>query len=142
MPHGRLMGARLSDFVAEGDQPAFGALMAKDAGEVELKLRASNGHHSVMLASMSALEGHKLFIFTDITERKRHQAFDDLTRKFLGMMAHEFRNILAPVSNSVEVLKHSPGLDADARKAVELIERQADRMLALVEDLRRINPRE
>ena len=30
----------------------------------------------------------------------------------------------------------------DARKAVELIERQADRMLALVEDLRRINPRE
>ena len=71
----------------------------------------------------------------------RHEAADERTRKFLGMLAHEFRNILGPIQNSALLLKQKP-LDADARKAVEMIERQADRLLALVEDLRRINPKD
>ncbi len=72
----------------------------------------------------------------------RDDAADERASKFLGMLAHEFRNILAPISNSVAYLKRSPALDADSRQAVEVIERQAERLLALIEDLRRINPKE
>jgi signal transduction histidine kinase len=66
---------------------------------------------------------------------------DERTSRFLGTLAHEFRNILGPIANSVAYLKRSPSLDADSRKAVEVIERQAERLLALVEDLRKVNPK-
>jgi signal transduction histidine kinase len=115
---------------------------ARDTAQGELKLRAANGERPVMQATMTSMDGHKLFLFADMTEQKRHQASDERTRKFLGMLAHEFRNILGPINNSVLLLKGSPGLDADAKKAVEVIERQSGRLLGLVEDLRRINPKE
>jgi signal transduction histidine kinase len=74
--------------------------------------------------------------------QKRHAATDERTRKFLGMMAHEFRNILGPVRHSVDYLKRVDGLDPECRKMVDVIDRQSTRLLALVEDLRSINPKE
>jgi PAS domain S-box-containing protein len=142
VPHGRLIGSPLSAHVAEGDRPAFASMLAaRDNAQAELKLRCGNGDRPVVQAHMTSLDGHKLFLFTDVTEQKRHEASDERTRKFLGMLAHEFRNILGPIGNSVQVLKHKE-LDADAQKSLELIERQTGRLLGLVEDLRRINPRE
>jgi PAS domain S-box-containing protein len=142
LPHGRLIGTVLSTLIADGDRPAFASMLAaRESAQAELRLRCGNGERPVVQASMTSLDGHKLFLFTDITEQKRHEASDERTRKFLGMLAHEFRNILAPIGNSVEVLKRK-ALDADAQKSVESIERQTSRLLALVEDLRRINPRE
>ena len=58
------------------------------------------------------------------------------------MMAHEFRNILGPIRNAVEVLKLREGLDDECRKLVDVVDRQSSRLLALVEDLRSVNPRE
>jgi signal transduction histidine kinase len=58
------------------------------------------------------------------------------------MMAHEFRNILGPIRNSVEFLKRREGLDEECRKMVEVVDRQSARLLALVEDLRSVNPKE
>jgi signal transduction histidine kinase len=58
------------------------------------------------------------------------------------MLAHEFGNMLAPISTSAELLKRVDGLDADARRALETIERQVDRLAGLVDDLRCVNPRE
>jgi PAS domain S-box-containing protein len=141
-PHGRLLGSRLAELVVESDRPAFQAMLqVKDHAQAELRLRSANGERPVTLATMTTLEGHKLFLFADLTEQKRHEASDERTRKFLGMLAHEFRNILGPISNSVAMLKHSK-LDADPRNAVEVIERQTARLVGLVDDLRRINPRE
>jgi PAS domain S-box-containing protein len=141
-PHGRLIGSKLAELIAESDRPAFQAMLqAKDHAQAELRLRSANGERPVTLATMSTLDGHKLFLFADLTEQKRHEASDERTRRFLGMLAHEFRNILGPISNSVAMLKHSQ-LDGDPRNAVEVIERQTARLVGLVEDLRRINPRE
>jgi PAS domain S-box-containing protein len=142
VPHGRLMRSKLADLVADGDQAAFRSIMNKEQAEAELRLRTSNGQTVSVVATMAGLDGHKLFLFTDITERKRHQASDELTRKFLGMLAHEFRNILGPIVNSAELLKRGAGLDAEGQKAVATIERQSARLLALVEDLRKVNPKE
>ena len=142
VPSGRLVGRPLSEFIAEADRPALRTMLAAGASaHGELRLRKPNGERPVMLATMASIDGHKLFLFTDITERKRHEASDERTRRFLGMLAHEFRNILSPISNSAQVLK-GKNLDAEAAKAVEMIERQTGRLLALVEDLRRVNPKE
>jgi len=142
VPHGRLIGSTLSGLVAESDRAAFASMLAaRESAQAEVKLRCANGERPVMQATMTSLDGHKLFLFTDLTEQKRHEASDERTRKFLGMLAHEFRNILGPIGNSVEVLKRK-NLDADGQKSVDMIERQTGRLLGLVEDLRRINPRE
>jgi PAS domain S-box-containing protein len=142
IPHGRLVGSRLAELIAEGDRAAFNAMLpAKENAQAELRLRSANGERPVTLATMTTLDGHKLFLFADMTEQKRHEAADERARKFLGMLAHEFRNILGPISNSVQLLKKSE-LGADSQKAVEVIERQTGRLVGLVEDLRRVNPRE
>jgi nitrogen-specific signal transduction histidine kinase len=142
VPNGRLIGSRLTELIAESDRAAFGSMLAaRESSQGELRLRCANGDRPVTQATMTSLAGHKLFLFTDLTEQKRHEASDERTRKFLGMLAHEFRNILGPIANSTEVLKRK-NLDADGQKSVDVIERQTSRLLGLVEDLRRINPRE
>jgi PAS domain S-box-containing protein len=142
VPHGRVVGQPLAALIAEGDRAALQAMLSGgESTQGELKLRCANGTRPVMLASMTSLDGHKLFLFTDLTEQKRHEAADERTRRFLGMLAHEFRNILGPISNCTQALRQQ-GLGEDGGKAVEIIERQTARLLALVEDLRRINPRE
>jgi len=142
LPHGRVVGQPLSSMVAEGDRAALQTMLsAGDSAQGELKLRCQNGSRPVMLASMTSLDNHKLLLFTDLTEQKRHEASDERTRRFLGMLAHEFRNILAPISSATQVLKLKAA-DAESQKSAEVIERQTSRLLALVEDLRRVNPRE
>jgi PAS domain S-box-containing protein len=143
IPHGTLIGSSLASYVRESDRPAFQAMLdARQTAQGELKLRRGNGDTVATQAVMTAVDGQRMFLFSDLTEQKRHEASDERTRKFLGMLAHEFRNILSPISNSVQALKLSPSLSPGDRKAVELIERQGERLLALVEDLRRINPKE
>jgi signal transduction histidine kinase len=87
-------------------------------------------------------DGQKMCLVSDLALQKRHEATDERTRKFLGMMAHEFRNILGPVRHSVDYLKRAEGLDAQCRKMVDVVDRQSARLLALVEDLRSVNPKE
>ncbi|HEX5477365.1 MAG TPA: histidine kinase dimerization/phospho-acceptor domain-containing protein, partial [Burkholderiales bacterium] len=136
----RLLGRPLREVIFHADRPAFERMLAeKHGGQAELRLRSSTGHLPVTQASAAVLADKRLVLFMDITQQKRHAASDERTRKFLGTLAHEFRNILGPIVNSVELLKRSQ-LDADAGKAASMIERQTERLLALVEDLRRINP--
>jgi signal transduction histidine kinase/CheY-like chemotaxis protein len=54
---------------------------------------------------------------------------------FLAVLAHELRNPLAPVLNSVEVLKR-PGLDHDRRIPIlQMLDRQLRHLVRLVDDL-------
>ncbi|MGA7540879.1 MAG: CheR family methyltransferase, partial [Steroidobacteraceae bacterium] len=55
--------------------------------------------------------------------------------EFLAMLAHELRNPLAPLRNSVEILKSVPPADPRATRARELIERQTRTLSRLVDDL-------
>ena len=87
-------------------------------------------------------DGQKMCLVSDLSLQKRHEASDERTRKFLGTMAHEFRNILGPIRNAVELLRRREGLDEECRKMVDVVDRQSARLLALVEDLRSVNPKE
>jgi PAS domain S-box-containing protein len=142
LPPGRLLGSRLVELIAEDDRTAFSAMLAaRENAQAELRLRSANGQRPVTLATMTTLDGHKLFLFADMTEQKRHEASDERTRRFLGMLAHEFRNILGPIANAAALLKKSE-LGQESQKAVDVIERQTARLAGLVEDLRRVNPRD
>src|SRR5262249_18521653 len=69
-------------------------------------------------------------------EQSRETLHRDARRKseFLSALAHELRNPLAPILNSLELLKRQAS-DVVARRAREVIERQLSHMIKLVDDL-------
>jgi len=77
-----------------------------------------------------------------LLERQRYRASDARTRAFLGTLAEEFRDTLGSMRKAVALLKRKPPADPEDRRALELLERQGVRLLGLVEDLSKLNPKE
>ena len=75
----------------------------------------------------------------DITERKRvEEALRDADRRkdeFLATLAHELRNPLAPISNSLQLLKMPRVDEATVRQTRDMMERQVHQLVRLVDDL-------
>jgi PAS domain S-box-containing protein len=75
----------------------------------------------------------------DITERKvAEEALreaDHRKDEFLATLAHELRNPLVPIRNAVEILKHHGPPDSGAQRVHELIERQVQHLVRLIDDL-------
>lgn len=75
----------------------------------------------------------------DITDRIRaEEALRDADRRkdeFLATLAHELRNPLAPISNSLQVLRMQGALSDDSAAAHAIIERQVRQMVRIVDDL-------
>jgi PAS domain S-box-containing protein len=141
----RLLGMPFAGYVVPEDRPALGKLLAgrhvRDA-QAELRVRRGTGEAMPVLVSAAALaDGRHMCLVTNLSDAKRHQASDERTRKFLGMLAHEFRNMLNGMHLSLEVLKREKDPD-ECSRAIESLERQMQRMLQVVDDLRTINPRD
>ena len=86
-------------------------------------------------------QGRILYWFgtnTDISEIKRmEEALRDADRRkdeFLATLAHELRNPLAPIRNSLNILRMTGG-GAGADRLHEMMERQVAHMVRLVDDL-------
>lgn len=84
---------------------------------------------------------HKLSVFRDITERKEaekrlHAANQELDA-FVYTVSHDLRTPLTPIMGFAEFLKEEYGdrLDARGIDLLEEIEKQGEKMLALLEDL-------
>jgi two-component system, chemotaxis family, CheB/CheR fusion protein len=85
-------------------------------------------------------------VLLDITERKLAEEAlrqanlalaeaDQRKNEFLAMLSHELRNPLAPIRYSIRILERvAPGSEA-ARRAQEVIDRQAVQLTRLVDDL-------
>jgi PAS domain S-box-containing protein len=75
----------------------------------------------------------------DLIERFRfEQALAEADRKkdeFLATLAHELRNPLAPIRNALQLLKMTGGNPEVSRQAREIMERQVQQMVRLVDDL-------
>ena len=147
-PRERLVGTSLRSRVRNCDDESLASLLRTSAGngssaQAEVRLRRADNEYVTTLITVTAIaDSQKMCLVSDLSLQKRHEATDERTRKFLAMMAHEFRNILGPIRNSVEVLKARQELDGECRKLVDVVDRQSTRLLALVEDLRSINPKE
>jgi len=77
-----------------------------------------------------------------MAERERNEALqalrlaDERKNEFLAMLAHELRNPLAPISTAAGLLKGVYASDPGAvRRTSEIIARQVDHMVHLVDDL-------
>jgi signal transduction histidine kinase/ActR/RegA family two-component response regulator len=55
--------------------------------------------------------------------------------EFLAMLAHELRNPLAPIKNAAQILRMANSEDATIVRAQSIIERQADHLAKLVDEL-------
>jgi PAS domain S-box-containing protein len=75
----------------------------------------------------------------DISARKRvDAALKDADRRkdeFLATLAHELRNPLAPIRNSLETMALAKSQDPIVERAREIMSRQVDHMVRLVDDL-------
>ena len=79
-------------------------------------------------------------IARDVTQQKlAEQELREADRRkdeFLAMLAHELRNPLAPISNALRLVHIQGGHeDGGVRQAWEIIERQVEHMVRLVDDL-------
>lgn len=82
----------------------------------------------------------------DVTERKeaeqsilqqadRLAEADRAKDEFLATLAHELRNPLAPLRNSLYILRSTAGADAKGTRIQEMMERQVNHLVRLVDDL-------
>lgn len=135
----RLLGRRLVELVDLADASVLEIMLrAHDDRQGELRLHGAEGTEVTVFASMTPLDGCKLFLLQDVTMRKLHRAIDARTRRFLAMLAHEFSNILHPIRLANERINRL-AQDGDTRESTAVIRRQVERLAGLVEDLRRVN---
>jgi PAS domain S-box-containing protein len=119
--------------VVEGGRTAYELdIFTKDGRRLTVEI-------SSRLARQPGKAPHVQGMARDVTERKRaEQALKDADRKkdeFLAMLAHELRNPLAPIRNALQVLKLADDDPAMVREMREMMERQLQQMVRLVDDL-------
>ena len=81
------------------------------------------------LAGRAAIAIDNARLYRDIQENDRRK------NEFLAMLAHELRNPLAPIRNAVEILRMLAIEDADLQWANDVITRQVEHLVRLVDDL-------
>jgi two-component system CheB/CheR fusion protein len=78
-------------------------------------------------------------VTTDIHDQKEMQEhlqeMDRRKDEFLATLAHELRNPLAPIRNSLQFLRLSHGDQEASEQAAEIIDRQVNHLVRLVDDL-------
>jgi PAS domain S-box-containing protein len=75
----------------------------------------------------------------DISDRRRAEVelreADRRKDEFLAMLAHELRNPLAAIRNSVEIMRGFPAPGVDRGRVQEIVDRQSQHLARLVDDL-------
>lgn len=131
----------------------FPRVLREGHGEIEMRFRHfRTGEPLWMLYALFRLTdaaGQSTGFATvsrDITERKRMdlalretaaqlREADRRKDEFLATLAHELRNPLAPIRNSLELLRLSKGNAETAERVRVIMERQLSQMVRLVDDL-------
>jgi PAS domain S-box-containing protein len=111
--------------------------VGKDGRQIDISLSVSpmrNPDGKLIAASKVA---------RDITERKKAEAAlreaDRHKDEFLATLAHELRNPLAPIRNSLHLLRMAAPSDATAQRVCEMMERQVNHLVRLVDDLMEVS---
>jgi two-component system CheB/CheR fusion protein len=124
--------------------------LSADAGEVlqtlkpfEHEIKSEDERwHCVRIVPYHSAENQidgVLITFEDITERRQAKdALKDADRRkdeFLATLAHELRNPLAPIRSGIEILRRPDCDDATLAQTLNIVERQTNQMVRLVDDL-------
>jgi len=113
--------------------------------EIEVRNRRRGGEYRWFLTRATPIrdaDGRIIEWFgstTDIHDRKRaEEALREADRRkdeFLAVLAHELRNPLAPIRNSLHILRLTGQHEPAAERVGEMMERQVNHMVRLVDDL-------
>ena len=86
-----------------------------------------------------ALEGTNRRLEHEMKERQEAERAlreaDQRKDEFLATLAHELRNPLGPIRNAVHYLKLRGAGEPDGRRTLDIVERQVQSMVRLIEDL-------
>lgn len=132
---------RLSDFLRNPDvlESFRGTLTRGQASTVEIQLRPKGEnnlrHFSLSLAPLRMKETEiygAVGVFHDVTELKR---MDQVRIDFVANVSHELSTPLTSIKGYAETLKQDLQDQPLSKMAAETIERNTDRLIALVRDL-------
>ncbi|MGQ9427214.1 PAS domain S-box protein [Gilvimarinus sp. F26214L] len=122
---------------------------AREPFSAEYRLRRADGQYRWILSNgLPLYEDNERFVgyagsSIDLTERKEAEdalrTADRRKNEFIATLAHELRNPLAPIRNSLEILKQAKQDPALLNKSRDTIERQLNHMVRLVDDLLNIS---
>ena len=129
------LNARLSDLIAGGCANARteARFLRRDGASIWVKLAAS------LSRAVDGRGAHAVVALEDVTEA-RHAAEDlrEADRRkdeFLAILAHELRNPLAPIRNSLHIFRLAGVQDPAVARVTEMMERQVAHMVRMVDDL-------
>lgn len=109
------------------------------AWSVEAQGPDASGANRWLQISATPFDGNVAVWFLDISERKRQeQQLRDNDRQkdeFLAVLAHELRNPLAPIRHAAALIAAPQVSPEQQQRSCETIERQVERMGALLNDL-------
>ena len=103
------------------------------SGNVTLLERPLNAHtlvSSVQVALRATAHQREVGELLEEREQAVH-----LRDEFLAMLAHELRNPLAPMRNALYLMRSMPPDDPEVEKTSEILERQVNHLVRIVEDL-------
>jgi len=145
----RLKGTGWQDLLHPSDAPGFlaayeRAYQQRQRFEMQLRFRRADGEYRwLRVTAVPRIgDGGQLLGFVgcsvDITDIKRSEdtlrEADQRKDEFLATLAHELRNPLAPIRNSLQILRVGSD-DESVSKVHDMLERQVDQMVRLVDDL-------
>jgi two-component system sensor histidine kinase PilS (NtrC family) len=147
VPRLRLLGDAL-----EAHLPQLGLLLAEVGPQAtvrraEITALRPDGAVRNLGISAAPLADHagrvvgRVIHLQDLTELRRMQLEVERAERlasvgrFAAGIAHEIRNPLASISGSIEMLKTTPGADADSRQLMDIAVREVDRLNRLITDL-------
>ncbi len=123
----------------------FHSLQTGSPFEVELRYRRADGVYRWHLSrALPVRDEHGRVIkwvgtATDVDDFKRaEEALKETDRRkdeFLATLAHELRNPLAPVRNTLQLVRQACGAEPAVQQPLEMMERQVNQMVRLLDDL-------
>jgi PAS domain S-box-containing protein len=143
-----LIGAPFKDHFTNPERAEAGIKLVLGESKLtdyELTVRARDGKETVVSYNATTFHdrARKLQgVFAaarDITERKLAEEAlknaDQRKNEFLATLAHELRNPLAPIRNSLCILRMAGDEEPATRRVHEMMERQVNHLVRLVDDL-------
>ncbi len=143
-----VIGKSVYDLIAPEHREAFRTFNERvcdgERGTLEFDLidlvgtRHSMETHAVPLRALDGATVH-LALTRDITERRKtEQLLRDADRRkdeFIATLSHELRNPLAPLRTGLTVLRLQGGTEDKTRRIHDVMDRQLDHLVRLVDDL-------